>query len=118
MPIFQSRPIRFQAFRFGVDKAPEWFAKGVACGVFIFEQQGCRITANGVLVPRGDYVVVGPSGVISGCPYESFTESFDYVEEDIPDDGSENPPKEQGTVYYPCPDCGGTGHEEDATGET
>lgn len=78
MPVFHTLPINIEAFRFRVDKSPEWFAAAIGRGDVRLGHLGCEIrtTIGWKFCNNGDYIVEGPDGSLGCHNPETFSVFF------------------------------------------
>lgn len=78
MPVFHTLPINIEAFRFRVDKSPEWFAAAIGRGDVRLAHLGCEIrtTTGWKFCLNGYYVVEGPDGSLGCHEPETFSVFF------------------------------------------
>jgi hypothetical protein len=77
---FQKKPIRVQAFRWGIDEAPEWWID--RSENFAFKDGSVFVITNHgpAEAKQGDYIIRGIEGEIYPCGAEIFEASYDEVQ--------------------------------------
>lgn len=83
---FIKKPIEIEAFRFGYDSLPEWFANELNVSVWMQSTQdnrtiGCLIQSleGRIMCLNGDYIIKGIMGEIYPCKEDIFLASYDEV---------------------------------------
>ncbi len=74
---YRKKPVVIEAFRFGLDKFPEWFKQD-----WIFEDEIIIETLEGNMkAVVGDYIIKGIAGEIYPCKSEIFLASYEAVDD-------------------------------------
>lgn len=83
MAKFRKKPVVIEAFRFGIDNWPEWFADKVTNNDVVTYSDHCQIvTLEGVMRGEvGDFIIQGVNGEIYPCKPDIFEKTYEPVEE-------------------------------------
>jgi hypothetical protein len=82
VPKFRKIPVYVEAFRYGVDEPPPWFAEAEAHGTVKVNAESAVIdTLEGqMLANKGDWVVRGVHAELYPCKPDIFKETYEPAE--------------------------------------
>jgi len=91
---YRKKPVEIDAFRYGVDPAPEWFDTAARKGkieFFVITNDGVNVenkfveikTMAGMMrANKGDYIIRGVAGELYPCKARIFEQTYEEVRED------------------------------------
>ena len=84
MRVFVKKPIKVEAFQFGVDDVPSWFrASWISFGTN-GDAIGCIETLEGEMTFHGgDYIIKGVKGELYPCRKDIFEETYYEIDSSI-----------------------------------
>jgi hypothetical protein len=79
MSKYRKKPIVIEAFKYFVDKRPEWFVDAIAGYIITPFQKYCEIkTLEGIMRAEvGDYIIKGIKGEIYPCKSDIFESTYE-----------------------------------------
>jgi hypothetical protein len=79
---FRKIPVEVEAFRYGIDEPPPWFAKAEVEGTVKVKTDSAFIeTLEGNMrADKGDWVIRGVRGELYPCKPDIFGETYESVE--------------------------------------
>ena len=84
MRVFVKKPIKVEAFQFGVDDVPSWFRASWISFDPNGDAMGCIDTLEGEMTFHcGDYVIKGVRGELYPCHKDIFEETYEEVNSSI-----------------------------------
>ncbi len=89
MPKYRKKPVEVEAFRFGIDKPPEWVDQAFKCRDYDLEYHIDSVgpsliisTLEGEMTARqGDYIIKGVEGEIYPCKPDIFEKTYEKAAE-------------------------------------
>ena len=82
MRIFVKKPIKVEAFQFGIDEIPSWFKASWISFEANGDTIGCIDTLEGEMTFHGgDYIIKGVKGELYPCRRDIFEETYEEVSE-------------------------------------
>lgn len=102
MAKFSKKPLIVEAFKYGTDIEPQWFADQVGRTVFLSstpdEGNPYIVTGRGEqIINDGDYVIKGVHGELYPCSAGIFRDTYDAVDQEAPKTLTPEP-EEENTV--------------------
>jgi hypothetical protein len=91
---YRKKPVAIEAFRFGMEAAPEWFSQGIKDGLVtviesafqeavpaLMKEKICKIkTLEGTIFAKhGDYVIQGIMGELYPCREDIFNKTYELI---------------------------------------
>lgn len=82
MAKFRKIPVEVEAFRYGIDEPPPWFAEAEARGTVKAASESAVIdTLEGKMrAEKGDWIIRGVQGELYPCKPDIFKETYDPIE--------------------------------------
>ncbi len=84
MTKYRKKPVVIEAFRYGIDKEPDWFVPDDNIICVFYEANYITIdTLEGVMrANKGDWIIKGIKGELYPCKHEIFIASYEEVNDE------------------------------------